>query len=189
MGIVVRHNGVVDRIIYKDESTGDAVAMGDLSLTGEVGFVRERGGQPEMMGLWGGTMLKWKHVALKGSGIYDGEVVGTLRREAGARHDALVVTGELPIGDGLEGATAIVTFGDGSTRGCRVQGVSRKGSESHVMVDADPGFDVDSDCMRHLFFPHREIPGKVRYRLRTSAFVQTADPSLTSIGKARFSGF
>ena len=189
VGIVVRHNGVVDRIIYKDESTGDAVAMGDLSLTGEVGFVRERGGQPEMMGLWGGTMLKWKHVALKGSGIYDGEVVGTLRREAGARHDALVVTGELPIGEVLRGATAIVTFGDGSTRGCRVQEVSRKGSESHVMVDADPGFDVDSDCMRHLFFPHREIPGKVRYRLRTSAFVRIADRSLTSIGEANYSGF
>ena len=134
-------------------------------------------------------MLKWKHVALEGSGAYEGEVTGTLRRDAGAKHDALVVTGELPVGEELKGATAIVTFGDGSTRGCRVQAVAREGGETRVLLDADPGFAVEGEGMRHLFFPHREIPGKVRYRLRTSAFVQTADRSLTSVGEAKFSEF
>ena len=189
VGISVRHHGVVDHFVYREGSGHEMVAMGDLSLTGEVGFVRERDGQPEMMGLWGGTMLKWKHVALEGSGAYEGEVTGTLRRDAGAKHDALVVTGELPVGEELNGATAIVTFGDGSTRGCRVQAVAREGGETRVLLDADPGFAVEGEGMRHLFFPHRDIPGKVRFRLRTSAFVRIGDGSLMSVGEARFSGF
>ncbi len=189
VGISVRHHGVVDHFVYREGSGHEDVAMGDLSLTGEVGFVRERDGQPEMMGLWGGTLLKWKQAALEGSGAYEGEVTGTLRRDAGAASDALVVTGELPVGEELKGATAIVTFGDGSTRGCRVKAVAREGRETRLLLDADPGFAVEGEGMRHLFFPHREIPGKVRFRLRTSAFVRIADGSLTSIGKAEFSGF
>lgn len=189
VGIAVSHHGVVDHIVYRGGSGDNAVSAGDLLLNGEVGFVRLRNGRPEMMGMWGGTMLKWKQIALTGSGAYEGEVTGTTRKDAGAAFDGLVVTGELPAGESLNGATAIVTFGDGSTRGCRVRAVSRKGEETHVLLDADPGFDVDSDGMRHLFFPHREIPGTVRYRLRTSAFAHTADHSLTSIGEAKFSGF
>lgn len=188
VGISVSHHGVVDHILYRGSSGDSAVSMGDLSLNGDVGFVRMRNGRPEMMGLWGGTMLKWKQIVLEGSGAYEGEVTGTMRRDAGAQYDALVVASELPDGDLLNGATAVVTFGDGSTRGCGVRAVSREANVRHVVLDADPGFDVDSDGMRHLFFPHREIPGTVHYRLRTSAFANTAERSLTSIGEARISG-
>lgn len=188
VGLRVSHHGVVDHIVYRGGSGDNAVSAGGLSLHGEVGFVRVRNGQPEAMGLWGGTMLKWKQIVLTGSGAYEGEVTGTTRKDAGAAYDGLVVTGELPAGESLNGATAIVSFGDGSTRGCRVRAVSREGEETHVLLDGDPGFDVDGEGMRHLFFPHREIPGTVRYRLRTSAFAQTADQSLTSIGAAGFSG-
>ena len=189
VGITVSHHGVVDHIVYRGGPGDNAISIGDLSLNGEVGFVRARDGRPELMGLWGGTLLKWDQVVLEGSGAYQGEVTGTLRTDAGAPHDALIVRGELPTGEALKGSTAIVTFGDGSTRGCRVRAVSREGGKTHVLLESDPGFDVDAEGMRHLFFPHRKIPGKVRYRLRTSAFVQTADRSLTSIGEAKFSGF
>ena len=189
VGITVSHHGVVDHIVYRGGPGDNAISIGDLSLNGEVGFVRERDGRPEMMGLWGGTLLKWDQVVLEGSGAYQGEVTGTLRTDAGAPHDALIVSGELPTGETLKGSTAIVTFGDGSTRGCRVRAVSLEGGKTHVLLESDPGFDFDAKGMRHLFFPHREIPGTVRYRLRTSAFVQTADRSLTSIGEAKFSGF
>ncbi len=70
-----------------------------------------------------------------------------------------------------------------------MQAVAREGGETRVLLDADPGFAVEGEGMRHLFFPHREIPGKVRYRLRTSAFVRIGDGSITSVGEARFSGF
>ena len=188
VGITVSHHGVVDHIVYRGGPGDNAISIGDLSLNGEVGFVRARDGRPELMGLWGGTLLKWDQVVLEGSGAYEGEVTGTLRTDAGAPHDALIVRGELPTGEALKGSTAIVTFGDGSTRGCRVRAVSREGGKTPVLLESDRGFAVDAKGMRHLFFPHREIPGTVRYRLRTSAFVQTADRSLTSIGEAKFSG-
>ena len=189
VGITVRHHGVVDYIVYRTGSGDSGISMAELSLDGEVGFVRVRNGLPEMMGLWGGTRLKWKQASLEAAGAYVGEVTGTLRKESGAVYDGLVVAGELPESEALKGATAIVTFGDGSTRGCRVRAVSLEGGETHVLLYADPGFDVDSDGMRPLFFPHREIPGTVRYRIRTSAFAHTAGRSLTSIGEARLSGF
>ncbi len=189
VGLRISHRGVVDHIVYSGDSGGQAVEWGGLSLAGEVGFARVRDGRPELMGLWGGTLLKWNQVVLESSGAYRGEVTGTLRTDAGAPYDALVVTGELPEGDLLDGATSIVSFGDGSTRGCRVRGVARKGNLTHVLLEADPGFAIEGKGMRHLFFPHREISGAVRYRLRTSAFLNTTNRSLTSIGKAEFSGF
>ena len=65
-----------------------------LQLQGAVGFVRERDGGPEMMGLWGGAEQRWKGYLLKGSGVYDPEVIGRLQPE-----DVLVVAGHLPEGE------------------------------------------------------------------------------------------
>lgn len=133
--------------------------VGPLRLHGEVGFVRERDGVVEAMGLWGGVALKWQDVALTGEGVYEGEVVGTLRRETGDACDALVVKGALPEGDGLKGATAVVRFGDGSTRGCRVLGVRSACGALEVVLEADPGFAVEGEGAPHLFFPHRDCSG------------------------------
>jgi len=171
-------------------SDRDAVVAGPLLLRGEVGLVRERDGRPERMGLWGGTELRWRDWALRGSGVYEGRVPGTLRREAGAEYDALVMEGEdLPEGEDLKGATAIVTFGDGSTRGYRVEGVRRSGGQTHVLLDGEPGFAVEGGGMRHLFFPLREIAGPVTCRIRASAFVTLAAgaaPRIAGVGRASF---
>ena len=47
-----------------------------------------------MMGLWGGAEQRWKGYLLKGSGVYDPEVIGRLQPE-----DVLVVAGHLPEGE------------------------------------------------------------------------------------------
>ena len=186
----VRHHGVTDHIIHRIGSERDAVVAGPILLRGEVGFVRERDGAPEVMGLWGGTELRWRDWALRGGGVYEGRVLDTLRREAGAECDALVVAGEdLPEGEVLKGGTAIVTFGDGSTRGYRVEGVRRSGGGTRVILDGEPGFAVEGGGMRHLFFPLREIAGPVTCRIRTSAFVTLVTdvaPRITGVGQARF---
>ncbi len=186
----LRHQGVTDYIVHRAGSSLKAVEVGDLRLEGEAGFVRERDGAPEMMGLWGGSELRWKEYVLSGSGTFEGEVVGALRSEAGDDWDALVVTGDLPEGDGLKGATAVVSFGDGSTLGCRVAGVRRIEGEMYLILEDDPGIVVDGGGMRHLFFPLREISGRVTYRIRTSAFVRLDDgkAEIEALGEARFSG-
>ena len=81
----------------------------------------------------------------------------------------------------------VVSFGDGSTLGCRIRGVRRIAGETHLVLDDDPGIVVDGDGIRQLFFPLREVPGQVMYRIRTSAFVAVNEGELRSVGKARFS--
>jgi hypothetical protein len=103
-----------------------------------------------------------------------------------------VVTGLAPTERDLSGSTAIVTFGDGSTLGYPVSGVKESQGEVCLVLADDPGVAVNAEGMRHLFCPRREIPGPVRYRLRTSA-LSGRDPDtgkmvVTSSGSAQLLG-
>ena len=186
----VRHHGVTDHIVHRGRPDRGPLRVGDLCMAGEVGFVREREGVVEEMGLWGGTELRWRDGVLWGGGVYEGEVVGILRKGAGDAYDALRVRGELPEGEVLRGATAVVSFGDGATLGYGVVGVRRAGGEAHVVLESDPGISVAEGGMQYLFCPRRRVPGGVRYRVRTSAFVRLGDgePEVRSVGEAQFSG-
>ena len=186
----VRHHGVTDHIVHRTGSGQDVVVVGDLRLQGEMGFVREREGVPEMMGLWGGVELRWGDHVLSGSGAYEAEVTGALRSEAGAGYDALILTGDLPEGETLKGATAVVTLGDGSTRGYHVRRVRQTDGQTHLILEKEPGFVVEGDGARHIYFPLRAIPGGISCSLRTSAFVTLSEgePRVTSVGEALFSG-
>ena len=186
----VRHHGVTDHIVHRGRPDRGPLRVGDLCMAGEVGFVREREGVVEEMGLWGGTELRWRDGVLWGGGVYEGEVVGILRKGAGDAYDALRVRGELPEGEVLRGATAVVSFGDGATLGYGVVGVRRAGGEAHVVLESDPGISVAEGGMRYLFFPLREVAGGVRYRVRTSAFARVGEggAEIRSVGKAAFSG-
>ena len=54
--LTVHHRGVTDHIVLRPGV--EIFRTGDLTLRGEVGFVRERDGDVQMMGLWGGKMLR-----------------------------------------------------------------------------------------------------------------------------------
>ena len=160
--ISVRHHGVTDHIVYR---TGKGrVAVGDLSLDGDMGFVRERNGAVVWMGLWGGTTLHWKGEVLKGDGVCEGAVTGVFRKDAGDACDGLRV--DFPMGGDLKGATAVVIFGDGSTRGCRICGVEQDGKGAVLILASDPGFALTDTGAKHVFFPLREMAGSVRVKVR-----------------------
>ena len=163
IAVSIRHHGVTDHIVHRPQADDREIAAGDLRLRGQVGFVRERNGAVEMMGLWGGRELRWGKCVLAGSGVYSGKVI-----KAGT--DALTVSGELPEGDALKGATLLVTFGDASTQGYRIEKIAREDGETHVITEDEIGFAVQPGGAKHVFFPLREIPGEVSYRILTSAF-------------------
>ena len=183
----IRCGGFTDHIVHRGGSKNQVYQEGDLCLEGEVGFVRERNGRPEAMGLWGGTELRWGSRRLASARSLAGEVVGALRREDGAPYDALCVTGPVPEGEGLRGAMVITTFADGATLGYRIAGVRRSEESVHLILEEDPGIAVDRGGMRYLFLPHRGVPGPVTYRVRTSVFARLNDghPEVTSVGEAR----
>lgn len=171
IAIEVRHGGNVDHIVHRKAGHAEPLVLGDLSLTGEFGFVRERGGALVCAGLWGGDELRWKDAVVAGGGTCDLEVARVLRKAAGDPLDGLSVTGEIGDCAGVEGATAIVGFGDGSTMGCAVERVLRDERGLTLATAQDPGFSIENGGMRHHYFPLRSIPGAVSCRMRNSAFV------------------
>ena len=56
--LTVRHRGVTDHIALRPGV--EIFRAGEFALQGELGFVRERDGDVQMMGLWGGKMLRWQ---------------------------------------------------------------------------------------------------------------------------------
>ena len=177
----VRHQGSTDHIVL--QSGTEVFRMGDLTFQGEVGFVREQDGEARVLGLWGGEKVQWQITRLTGGGIYTGQVTDVLRIEDGAPYHALVVNG-LSEMDDIDGAVAVVTFGDGTTRGLRVQRLEGE----HVILEDDPGFRVTNTGMAHCFFPLREIEGTVQFQIRTSAFVTIRDEGVEQrvIGSGNF---
>ena len=122
------------------------------------------------MGLWGGEKLQWKNTHLTGGGIHTGQVIDVLRMQDGAPYHALVVNGTSEMKN-IDGAIAMVTFGDGTTRGLRVQRMEG----GHVILEDDSGFRITNTGMAHCFFPLREIEGTVQLQIRSSTFVTIRD--------------
>ena len=170
----VRHRGSTDHIVLQPGT--EIFHRGDLTFQGEVGFVREQGGEARVMGLWGGEKIQWQTARLTGGGVYTGQVTDVLRIQDGAPYHALVVSGLSEIED-IDGAVAVVTFADGTTRGVRVQRIEGE----HVILEDDPGFRMTNTGATHCFFPLREVEGAVQLQIRTSAFV--TNPQMDADGR------
>ncbi|HCR16181.1 MAG TPA: hypothetical protein DIU35_01755 [Candidatus Latescibacteria bacterium] len=175
LAVSVSHNGLTDYFIYRTGPEEGIVKAGNLFLDGRMGFVRERGGTVEEMAIWGGEELQFQEQRLAGSGVFEGDVVAISRSETGEVPNELVVSTSLQEGTTLAGETAIVTFGDGSTRGCRIKKSVSGSLETRLILREDPGFEVDGDGARHLFFPHRRIEGRVSCKVMTTTFRGAVD--------------
>ncbi len=170
LALSVSHHGVTDYFIHRTEAEHNPVETGALYLDGRMGFVRVKDGTVEKMAIWGGTELRFGENRLMGNGVFQGEVAATQRTDAGDEDNALVVSGKLEPGMKLDGGTVIVKFGDGSTRGCRIEGVIQGTQATRLILSEDPGFEVEGSGARHLFFPHREIEGRVTCSVQTTVF-------------------
>ena len=182
--IEVNHGSTTDYILLSDAN--GSVTLSEGELTGDVGFVRERKGKPIAMALWGGTRLRWSDTEVTASGIQEARVEKVSRRAEGDDANTLTVSEPFPEGTDLKGAVAIIEFGDGTTRGCRVRSVDREGDRCRVVLQDDPGFTVTPDGAQQRFFPHREIPGPVVCRIRGSVILNVAKGELHSVGAADF---
>ena len=171
IAVEVRREGFVDHIVHRAARRVEPLVVGNLSLRGEFGFVRERDGDPALMGLWGGGELRWKDEVVSCGGTCDLKVVGVLRKAHGDPLDGLEVTGDIADRTGFEGTTAIVRFGDGSTTGCVVRRVIPDSRGLTLETAQDPGFSIENGGMRHHYFPLRSISGPVTCRIRNSKFV------------------
>jgi hypothetical protein len=85
--------------------------------------------------------------------------------------DAFEVEGDFPSAVDLVGWTAIVHHhGNNTTHGYRIAGLKREGQRTLLVLDDEPGFELDNRRSRSLFFPKREIEGEVTYSIGSLAF-------------------
>ena len=142
------------------------MVLGDMTLDGRIGFVRERNGAVERMTLVGGALLKKGNVHLTGDGILTGTILGVLRKESGADMDGLVVDGNVPEGDRMKGLTVVVKDGAGFTLGLRLVDVVKRDGRTVLVLADDPGFEIGPDgTSRHVYFPRRSWTGDNRYEI------------------------
>jgi hypothetical protein len=188
-GVAVRieHSFGIDWIL-RNYGSGSKLEIGEMSLEGNLGFLRVRDGRLVAMGLLDGKALSWKDSRLAGPGTYSGVITNVLREAAGEPCNALVVEGDLPVGDALGESTVIVRFGDGSTLGYAVRGVETDGESKRIILGEDPGIEVHELGAKHLFCPGYDIPGKMTFGIRATAFVELigTEPDLRAVGSVSF---
>jgi hypothetical protein len=146
---------------------GVTVGAGDLQLSGQLGFVRLRGGQVEQMMLVGGESLRFGEEEVRGEGVLTGRILGVLRRDNGDAIDGLITDMRVPEEVKLARTYGIVRDGAGFTHGCRIIGVQRRREETILVLGDDPGFAMEGGESRHLFFPGRAWTGENRIDIAT----------------------
>ena len=164
LALKIEGDDYTDFLLHTGE--GRRVVAGDIVLDGRIGFVRERDGAVEKMTLVGGSLLQKGNVILAGEGVFEGAILGVLRKESGSDIDGLVVDGDVPEGDRLKDLTVVVKDGAGFTLGLRLEDVTRNDSRTVLVLTDDPGFEMEADgTTRHVYFPRRSWSGENRYEI------------------------
>ncbi|MDA0745223.1 MAG: heparinase II/III family protein [bacterium] len=157
-----------DYILYSPDPQR-AVSAAGITLTGRIGFIRERNGRVESQTLVGGTSLEKDGTQLEGSGIFSGDILSTLRKSSEDTVDGLVVDANLPEGDELAGQTVIIHDGAGFTYGHEIAHVIHQDNKTVLVLADDPGFEIDTENnSRLLFFPGRSWTGQNRFEISTT---------------------
>lgn len=153
VALKIIYGDVIDLVLSNPGNARQTLETEGVSLDGEMGFVRWRGGQLAEMMLIGGERLQAEGHQLDGEGILSGTVTGTLRLEEGEEVNALAV--DAPVTEEAAGRYVIVTHPDGRSRGYLIQGVRREEGGSWLLLgDQDPGFVLGADgSSREVFYP------------------------------------
>lgn len=164
LGLKIEGEDYTDYLFHSRD--GKRMVAGDIVLDGRIGFVRVRDGAVERMTLVGGSLLQKGNVKLSGEGIFEGAIMGVLRKESGSDIDGLVVDGEVPEGDRLKDLTVVVKDSAGFSLGLRLTDVTRRDGRTVLVLADDPGFELERDgTSRHVYFPGRSWTGENRYEI------------------------
>lgn len=166
VALAVAYGGTTDIILSSGPaSLRQPLVVGDISLTGGVGFIRIENGEVTRMMLIGGTMLRKGELAIHGDGPTEGVVESVLRRADGDPVDALVTGAAVP-GDAA-GSCVIVTHPDGSTNGYPIRDIVREEGRTLLVIEGtDPGFTIREDGSSDMrFYPFKKWDGPHRFRI------------------------
>ncbi|HWL51060.1 MAG TPA: hypothetical protein VNQ90_01395 [Chthoniobacteraceae bacterium] len=131
---------------------------GESVLNGRLGWLEMEEGKVARASLWDGTRLAWPGGEVQQPRpAFEGEVTGTLRREAGDAGDAVRVAATLPTDGSLVGRIVHVDLGGELTWSYRIEKVEAdhaQGQEegSLLHLEHDPGFSIDPNGLAKMLY-------------------------------------
>lgn len=168
--IRVAYGDTIDWIVSNPRNPQQPIVAGDLSMTGEMGFIRQIDGAVVEMRLVNGTLLQKGGAQLTGAADVTGAVTGTKRIANGDEIDALLTDVAVPTS--AAGETVIVTHPDGTVRGYPVADVIHTANGSELVLDGqDPGFTLDGSGGSELnYYPATRWSGSHTLRVGAPSF-------------------
>ncbi|WP_152364650.1 heparinase II/III domain-containing protein [Microlunatus speluncae] len=160
IAVKISYGDVTDLVLSSADPEAPMI-VGDVTLTGKLGFVRITGGTVTKLVLIGGTTLSSGDTEVTDDGPVTGTITGVRRRADGDPTDALITSVAVP--ETMAGKILVVTRPDGKTHGYPIKTVNG----TQVEIDGiDPGFRFNDDGSTELqFLPFTRWTGETVFRI------------------------
>ncbi len=139
-----------------------------------------------------GDLLRTPHGTIEGEVSYQGTVTATTSTERGDSANGFVVAEQLPMGRSLMGSAVIVDQAGEMSWSYRAGTVvtNSGGNGSTIETPDEPGFTVDANGIKQLYFPCWGFKGKATYRIPGHATLRPSNAGafeMEQTGNAKFS--
>ncbi|MCE5239143.1 heparinase II/III-family protein [bacterium] len=173
----VRHGQTEDLILSTTQEPPFAAwePTSGVRLRGRLALIRRVAGQPQGLWLFDGEEVAAGPMKLtQPAARYEGTMESATRQADGAPEDAFVTTADLPAGEALRGAWAIVTHAGGVTHGYPIDHVAKRDGKSVVVLNMDHGLRLAEGNTREVYFPQRTFEGPNTFAISLAASVGPA---------------
>jgi len=139
-----------------------------------------------------GDLLRTPHGTIEGEVSYQGTVTATTSTERRDSANGFVVAEQLPMGRSLMGSAVIVDQAGEMSWSYRAGAVvaNSGGNGSTIETPDEPGFTVDANGIKQLYFPCWGFKGKATYRIPGHATLRPSNAGafeMEQTGNAKFS--
>ena len=139
-----------------------------------------------------GDLLRTPHGTIEGEVSYQGTITATTSTERGDSANGFVVAEQLPMGRSLMGSAVIVDQAGEMSWSYRAGAVvaNSGGNGSTIETPDEPGFTVDANGIKQLYFPCWGFKGKATYRIPGHATLRPSNAGafeMEQTGNAKFS--
>lgn len=155
----VAYGDTIDILISNSRHPEIPLVVGDITMVGEIGFIRLTNGVVTEMKLVGGTHLQMGGQVLSGTGTIQGAIVDVWRRADGNSYDAIVT--DIAVPAEMTGKYVVIEHPDGSTHGFEIGDILHEsGRTLLVLAEHDPGFTINDDgTSQQTAFPGKHWDG------------------------------
>lgn len=173
VAVKVTYGDVTDIMLSNPRHPEQPLMVEDITLLGEVGFIRMVDGVVNSMYLVGGTSLQKGSLEVTDVGPLAGTITGTMRKAAGDPFDAVITDTMLPadLAATLPGKYVVLTHPDQTTRGYEIGDIRiEQGRTIMILAEHDPGFEIYADGSSEMrFYPAKQWDGSHTFRIANSA--------------------